>query len=155
MKLSDETKQLLDSANFVHLVFSTKNRVDSIPARMQEQLWAYLVGIAHNLRIKAIAVGGTTNHIHLPVGMPQTMTVAEAVQKLKANSSRWLSSMGEPFQWQEGYGAFSVSPSQLETVRRYVRNQAEHHRKRCFEEEFRILLERSGIVYDAGGLFAA
>jgi hypothetical protein len=77
------------------------------------------------------------------------------MQKLKANSSRWLGENGVQFEWQKGYGAFSVSPSLLKTVQEYIRNQAEHHRTRSFEEEFRALLERSGIAYDAGQLFAA
>ena len=83
------------------------------------------------------------------------MPVAEAVQKLKANSSRWLGEHGVAFEWQGGYGAFSVSSSLLKTVQAYIRNQAEHHRKRSFEEEFRALLDKSGVAYDAERLFAA
>jgi REP element-mobilizing transposase RayT len=142
-------------ANFVHLIFSTKNRRETIPPELQEQLWAYMVGIGNNLKIKSLAVGGTTNHVHLLLGLPPTVTVAEAVQKLKANSSRWLGEHEIAFQWQEGYGAFSVSSSLLDTVQKYIRNQAEHHHKRSFEEEFRALLDKSGVAYDAGGLFAA
>jgi putative transposase len=142
-------------ANFVHLVFSTKNRKDAIPGELQEKLWAYLYGIANNLRIKTLAVGGTSNHIHMLIALPATMPVAEATQKLKANSSRWLGEQGLVFQWQEGYGAFSVSPSMVEAVRKYIRHQEEHHRKRSFEEEFRALLEKSGVAYEAENLFAA
>jgi len=80
------------------------------------------------------------------------LTLAEVVQKLKANSARWL---GSEFEWQKGYGAFSVSPSLLATVQRYIRNQEEHHRKRSFEEEFVALLRRSGVAYDAERLFVA
>lgn len=126
------------NANFVHLIFSTKNRRDTIPAELEEQLWAYLLGITNNLKIRLLAAGGTANHVHLLLGIPPTMGVAEAVQKLKANSSRWLGEHGIAFQWQEGYGAFSVSPSLLNTVQTYIRNQPEHHRKRNFEEEFRV-----------------
>jgi len=142
-------------ANFVHYVFATKGRRDLIPKDRQEQLWAYLLGIANNLHLKTLAVGGTTNHVHVLVGLPPTITVAQAVQKLKANSSRWLNQQGLNFQWQEGYGAFSVSPSLVSTVQAYIRNQEEHHRKRSFEEEFRALLEKSGVVYDREELFAA
>lgn len=78
------------NANFVHYIFSTKGRATSIPPELQEKLWAYLLGIANNLKVKTLAIGGTTNHIHLLLGLPPTMAVAEAVQKLKANSSRWL-----------------------------------------------------------------
>jgi putative transposase len=104
------------NAHFVHFVFSTKDRRNSIPSELQEQLWAYTLGTANNLKIKPLAVGGTSNHVHLLLGLPPTMTVAEAVQKLKANSSRWLGENGVDFQWQEGYGAFSVSPSLLDAV---------------------------------------
>jgi REP element-mobilizing transposase RayT len=143
------------NANFVHCIFGTKDRKGTIPKELQEKLWAYLLGIANNLHIKTLAVGGTANHVHLLLGLPPTMTVAEAVQKLKANSSRWLGDQGLSFQWQEGYGAFSVSPSLLDTVQAYIRNQEEHHRKRSFEEEFRALLDKSGVAYDAEQLFAA
>jgi putative transposase len=143
------------NANFVHCIFSTKDRQDTIPAELQEQLWAYILGIANNLKIKLLAAGGTANHVHLLLGLPPTIGVAEAVQKLKANSSRWLGEQGIAFKWQDGYGAFSVSPSLLDNVQTYIRNQAEHHRKRSFEEEFRALLDKSGVAYDAEHLFAA
>jgi len=142
-------------ANFVHCVFSTKNRINSIPTELQEQLWAYMIGIANNLKLKTLAIGGTENHIHVLVGLPTTMTVAEMTQKIKANSSRWLGEHGIAFQWQDGYGAFSVSPSMLNTVQAYIRNQKEHHLKRSFEEELRALLDKSGVPYDPERLFAA
>jgi putative transposase len=142
-------------ANFVHLVFSTKNRKDTIPAELKDKLPAYLLGIGNNLRIKTLAIGGTSNHIHILLALSPTMPIAEAAQKLKANSSRWLGEQGLAFQWQEGYGAFSVSPSLVNAVQRYIRNQEEHHRKRSFEDEFRLFLEKSGVVYDAEKLFAA
>jgi REP element-mobilizing transposase RayT len=143
------------AANFVHCVFSTNGRRDLIPAELQEPLYAYLIGIAKNLGCKILAAGGTSNHIHLLIGLPASLTLAEVVQKLKANSSRWFGENGVRFEWQKGYGAFSVSPSLLATVQAYIRNQEEHHRKRSFEEEFRALLEKSGVAYDAERLFAA
>jgi putative transposase len=143
------------AANFVHCVFSTKERRDLIPAELQERLYAYLIGIAQNLGLKILAAGGTSDHVHLLVGLPPTLTLLEAMQKLKANSSRWLGENGVQFEWQKGYGAFSVSPSLLPAVQAYIRNQAEHHRKRSFEEEFLALLKKSGVAYDAERLFAA
>jgi REP-associated tyrosine transposase len=140
------------AANFVHCVFSTKERRDRIPVELHEQLYAYLIGIADNLGFAILAAGGTANHVHLLIGLPPFLTLAEVVQKLKANSSRWL---GEKFEWQKGYGAFSVSPSLLATVRAYIRDQAEHHRKRSFVEEFLVMLRKSGVAYDAERLFAA
>ena len=134
------------AANFVHCIFSTKDRRDSIPHQLQEQLYAYLLGIAKNLCIELLAAGGTANHVHLLISLPPTMPLAEAVQKLKANSSRWLGEQQQEFEWQKGYGAFSVSPSQLNTVQTYIRNQERHHAKRNFEEEFQILLQKLSAI---------
>jgi putative transposase len=114
-----------------------------------------MIGIADNLGFNILAVGGTSNHVHLLIGLPPASALSEVLQKLKANSSRWLSENGVEFEWQKGYGAFSVSPSLLTTVQAYIRNQEEHHRKRSFEEEFRALLDKSGVAYVAERLFAA
>ncbi|MBZ5707517.1 MAG: IS200/IS605 family transposase [Acidobacteriia bacterium] len=137
------------AANFVHCVFSTKDRRDAIPPELQARLWAYLGGIARRLELDLLAVGGTANHVHLLIELPPTMRLAEAIQKLKANSSRWLGGQGLAFEWQQGYGAFSVSPSLLETVKAYIRSQAKHHEKRNFEEEFLAFLRKSGLREDA------
>ena len=147
----------MDSMSYVssyfHCVFSTKERRDTIPPKLQERLWAYLSGIAKNLGIELLAAGGTANHIHLLIALPPKLPLAEAVQKLKANSSRWLGEHKIAFEWQKGYGAFSVSPSLLNTVQEYIRHQAEHHQKRNFEEEFLTLLRKSGVVCSAGQTF--
>jgi putative transposase len=115
---------------FIHCVFSTKERRSLIPAARAAELYAYLGGIARGEGFSLIAAGGTTNHIHLLFALPASCTLAHAVQKLKGSSSRW---MGDGFFWQEGYGAFSVSSSQIEVVKEYIENQEEHHRKRNFE----------------------
>jgi putative transposase len=141
------------TANFVHCVFSTKERRDTIPAEIQEKLWAYLIGIAGNLRIEMLAVGGTRNHIHVLIGLPAKIPLSEAVQKLKANSSRWVGEHSVEFEWQKGYGAFSVSPSMVATVKAYIRNHAQHHKNRNFEEEFLALLRKSGVAFDADHVF--
>lgn len=134
------------AANFVHCVFSTRDRRDLIPAELQERLYAYLSGTAKNLGIELLAIGGTSNHLHLLISLPPTLRLAEAVQKLKANSSRWLTENKIEFEWQKGYGAFSISPSQLTIVQTYIRNQEQHHAKRNFDEEFETLLRKSGIT---------
>lgn len=133
------------AANFVHCVFSTKDRCDLIPPELQSRLWAYLGGISRNLGFDLLAAGGTANHAHVLIGLPPSMRLAEAVQKLKANSSRWLGEQGVVFEWQQGYGAFSVSPSMLQPVKAYIHHQEDHHRKRDFDEEFALLLKKSGI----------
>ena len=97
-----------------------------------------------------IAAGGTGNHVHLLFILPASCSLAHAVQKLKGSSSRWL---GRSFSWQEGYGAFSVSASQVLVVKRYIQNQKEHHCKRNFEQEFVALLRNCGIEYDERYVF--
>jgi putative transposase len=141
------------NTNLIHLVFSTKERRNLIPRELQEKLWAYFVGIGRNHKIPVLAAGGIPNHIHLLFGLPATSDLSTAVATFKANSSRWLSEHGHRFAWQEGYGAFSVSPSRAESVKSYIRTQEEHHRKRTFEEEFVTLLEKSGVPYDPKYLF--
>ena len=136
--------------NAVHIVFRTKNRASAIPEKKQRELWAYLQGIAKHLGVETLAIGGIPDHIHVLVSVPKSMALSDLVMKFKANSSKW---MGPSFAWQEGYGAFSVSPSNIDTVQKYIRSQAEHHRKRDFREEFRILLERSGIRFDPADEF--
>jgi REP element-mobilizing transposase RayT len=135
---------------FVHCVFSTKERRPLIPVARTTELHAYLGGIARGEGLSLIAAGGTANHLHLLFVLPATCSLAHAVQKLKGSSSLW---MGGGFAWQEGYGAFSVSPSQVEVVKGYIENQEEHHRKRNFEQEFVILLRSCGIEYDERYVF--
>ncbi len=142
-------------AGYFHCVFSTKERQDNIPSELRPKLWAYLIGTARNLGIIPVAVGGTANHVHLLLGLKPTMTIASAVQKLKANSSRWMGEHGIDFEWQKGYAALTVSPSLVGSVRAYVLRQDEHHRKRDFEAEFRALLRKAGIAHDAHHIFAA
>ena len=91
--------------NLVHCVFSTKEREAMIAEDMLEKLWAYMSGIANNHHIATLAIGGIANHVHLLIGIPQTMTVASAVNALKANSSRWMREHQNGFEWQKGYAA--------------------------------------------------
>jgi putative transposase len=132
--------------NLLHCVFSTKDRVNLV--KNPDELYRYIAALGHAKNIHVIAAGGTANHLHLLILLPQTVTLAKAMQELKANTSRWLRETSSKFQWQEGYGAFSVSQSQRETVARYIANQEEHHRVRTFKEEFTALLEKSRIDYD-------
>jgi putative transposase len=138
------------ASNFVHCVFSTKDRRPLIPTARTAELYAYMGGIARGEGFLLVAAGGTANHIHLLFILPASCSLAQAVQKLKGSSSRW---MGRGFSWQEGYGAFSVSASQVAVVKRYIHNQEEHHRKRNFEEEFVALLRNCGIEYDERYVF--
>jgi len=132
-----------------HVVFSTKQRTQFIPASAQPRLWNYLAGIARNHGIHALAIGGTENHVHLLITIPPDTALADAVRTLKANSSRLMRESSALFAWQEGYGAFSVSPSQLERVKRYIANQAAHHAKYSYEEEFLAMLQAANMRIDA------
>lgn len=143
------------TASYFHCIFSTKERKNTIPDNLRPNLWAYIAGTAKNLGIVPVAIGGTSNHAHLLLGLKANMTVAEAVQKLKANSSRWMGEHGITFEWQKGYAALSVSPSLVGSVRAYVLNQEHHHRKRSFEQEFALLLRKAGITHDEKRIFAA
>lgn len=132
----------------IHLVFSTKDRRNSIPKEWQARLWAYLAGICRNHEILALAIGGTENHVHLLILLPPKLSLAKGVAALKANSSKWMGEQGHSFSWQEGYGAFSVSSSNLDRVVQYIQDQEAHHRKANFEDEFRALLQKHGVEYD-------
>ena len=120
---------------------------------MLEKLWAYLSGVARNHNIGTLAIGGIPNHVHLLIAVPQTMMIAAAINALKANSSRWMHEHSMAFEWQKGYGAFSVSPSQVEPVKQYIHTQAEHHAKHTFEEEFISLLQKCGVAYEPKCVF--
>jgi REP-associated tyrosine transposase len=132
--------------NYVHCVFSTKGRAQLI--RDPEKLWAYLRGIARNCGFDIVAIGGTENHVHVLLSVPAGMHLIELVRDLKANSSRFMKTQTTGFSWQDGYAALSVSPSQIETVKRYIAQQREHHRSRTFDEEFLALLDKAGVRYE-------
>ena len=104
-------------------------------------------------RRNMLAAGGTANHVHLLLAVPPALPLAKAVQELKDSSSRWLHEHGHHFAWQEGYGAFSISQSQRQTVIDYIDGQPEHHKKWSFEQEFMTLLKKSGVKYDARIVF--
>ena len=139
---------------FIHLLWATHKRRNTIPEQLLEPLWEYFIGIGHNKRIPVIAAGGMPNHVHLAIDLPPVMKVGDAISAFKANSSRWLKQEGvRGFAWQTGYGAFSFGIPQVEQVKRYIHNQAEHHKKYSFEEEFLDLLKRAGVDYDPRNVF--
>ena len=136
-------------SQLTHVVFSTKQRRPTIREDMRLRLWSFLGGIARQNGFKTIAVGGN-NHIHILLSLCATMPLAKAVQLLKGGSSKWLNETIKPrFEWQQGYGAFSVSISQQDQTVAYINTQQEHHRKRNFEDEFVAFLKKHKIDYDA------
>ncbi len=109
--------------------------------------------LGKNHEIPVLKIGGMEDHVHVLLALPGTMTSAHAIQTLKANTSRWLRERVPDFEWQEGYGVFSVSASLAPTVKRYIEQQAEHHKTRTFEEEFVVLLNKCGVPYDPKFVF--
>jgi REP element-mobilizing transposase RayT len=138
------------ASNFIHCIFSTKDRRPTIRDEKMPELLAFFGGIAKGEGFELIIAGGTCNHIHLLFVLPATQSLAYAVQKLKGGSSRF---MGGRFSWQQGYGAFSVSPSQVPIVKKYIQNQAQHHHKHSFEDEFLALLRNCGVEFDPRYVF--
>jgi putative transposase len=130
----------------IHIVFSTKDRPPTIPRELIHRLWAYIAGIIKKLGVKSYAIGGTSDPIHIFIGLPATANLAEIVQKIKANSSRWVHKESNVvlFAWQEGYAAFSVSMSHSETTIGYIDNQARHHERKDFKTEMDAILEKRG-----------
>ena len=138
-----------------HVVFSTKHRVPAVVAEWRDRLHAYLGGAIKHMGGAPEAVGGTDDHVHLLVGLKATHRLADTVREVKQSSSRWMHTTARvrEFGWQDGYGAFTVSASKLETVKRYIARQEQHHRRRSFQEEYRELLDLSGIAYDEAYLW--
>ena len=131
-----------------HIVFSTKERQRIIADPWREELHAYLGGIAKNMNAIPAAVGGPGDHVHLLLGLKATHTLSEVVRQIKRGSSEWIHRHGvRIFAWQEGYGAFTVSPSRTDKVHKYITNQIEHHRQRTFEDEYQELLRLSGVNF--------
>jgi putative transposase len=139
------------TSNLVHCTFSTKNREDCIPD--PATLARYFGSVAKAKQIPLIIAGGTKNHVHLLIALPAAMPLSRAIQDLKGNSSRWLSQQGPAFAWQEGYAAFSVSPTSKRAVIRYIENQENHHAKVSFEDELMDMLKKSGVEYDSRFVF--
>jgi REP element-mobilizing transposase RayT len=137
---------------YVHIVFSTQDRQPFLgdPA-FRERTHAYLAGICKNLEAPALIVGGVADHVHLLFRLPKTMSVADLVRELKRASSKWIKAeqptLGD-FHWQQGYGAFSISPAHVDALVQYIANQVEHHRTVSFQEEFRRLCNKYGIEID-------
>ena len=138
-------------SSYFHCVFSTKERRPLITPSLQERLWPFLGGIARENKMRALMIGGVADHVHLLLSLPATMSIAKAMQLIKGGSSKWIHETFPEqrlFAWQEKYGAFSVSVSQLDSVIAYMSKQPEHHRRRSFQEEFVAFLKKHRLEYD-------
>ncbi|HVK16661.1 MAG TPA: IS200/IS605 family transposase [Fimbriiglobus sp.] len=139
------------AAVHLHIIFSTKNREPLIGADLAPRLYEYLAGTARGNKCRLTEAGGVADHVHLLVSLGREITIADLVRELKAGSSRWIHDTFPDlrgFAWQSGYGAFSVSVGRLGGVKAYIANQADHHRAKTFQEEYREFLSKHGIEWD-------
>lgn len=135
----------------VHFVWSTARREPRLAPEWRDRLYGYIGGVLEHKKAKLLCAGGVSDHIHLYASLPSTVTIAELVNAMKANSSRWIHQAfpeQKSFAWQEGYGAFSVSKSAEEQVVRYIRDQEAHHHRHDFKAEFLAFLKKYQVEYD-------
>ncbi|OLE54730.1 MAG: transposase [Acidobacteria bacterium 13_1_20CM_3_53_8] len=139
------------TALFYHLIFSTKNCSAYIRPEIENRVWAYIGGVARKHTMTALQVGGIEDHIHALIMAQPSIAPSNIAKFLKGDSSKWIkeefSDLRE-FAWQDGYGAFTVSKSNISSVISYIQNQREHHKKRTFQEEYLEFLQKNGIEYD-------
>ena len=137
--------------NLIHLIYSTKNRMPCLGGKVLPRLFAYKAGILKEWNSPALLIGGVADHVHVLFCLSKNHALAKVIEELKKGSSKWLKTQAREFQgfhWQAGYGAFSVSQSNVQRVKRYIEQQQEHHRTRSFQDEFRAFLKRNGIDFD-------
>ncbi len=139
------------SSILIHLVFSTKNREPFISRAIEPELHPYMASIFRALKSPSLAIDGTTDHVHILLSLSRIMKIADVVEEVKTESSKWIKTKGREFRnfhWQKGYGAFSIGQSNLSQLKRYIRGQKEHHRRVTFQDEYRKFLKRYEIPYD-------
>lgn len=135
----------------IHLVFSTKNREPLISDTVRDALHRYMASVLQNLGCAPVLINSVEDHAHLLFDLARTVSISQAVEDVKKSSSKWIKTQGSEFAgfaWQAGYGAFAVSESNVETVRQYIANQREHHRKKLFQDEYRLFLVRHNVAFD-------
>jgi len=135
----------------LQIVFSTNNREPWLEPDARPRMHAYLATVCRDLGAELVRVGGVADHVHIVTTLPRTVSQAEFIEQMKKTSSKWIKALDARYRgffWQRGYGAFSVSLSQLDTVLDYVKAQQQHHRTRTFQEEYRELLRKHGIDFD-------
>lgn len=135
----------------IHLIFHVKSTGVKMREEDLDRIFAYIGGTIRSIEGAPIQIGGMPDHVHILASLPKTMSLADFVRTIKAHSSKWIKTLNDSYQtfaWQEGYGAFSVSPTLLNKTIRYIQGQSEHHKKRTFIEEYKLFLEAYGIDYD-------
>lgn len=137
--------------NYVHIVFSTKYREPLIQESIEKELYNYLRAICKKLRCDSIIIGGYTDHIHILCRLSKTISLMKLLEELKSHSSKWIKTKGieyANFYWQNGYGAFSVTPENLDRLINYIKNQKQHHSKSTFQNEYRTILKKYDVDFD-------
>jgi putative transposase len=136
---------------YVHLIFSTQHREPLLIPSVRGSLHAYLATVLKNQDCPALKIGGTSDHAHLLFRLSKNLGLADVVEKLKTSSSKWLKTQARTlrsFHWQNGYGGFSVSPAEVDSVAAYIEGQEEHHRTVSFQDEYRSFLQEYEVEYD-------
>ena len=152
-RLKEESLSRIRHELFVHVLFSTKGRLPTIPEDVKGRLWAYMETICKEDKIGVHAIGGTTNHVHLLLEPPPTISMEEMVLKIQAASAEWMNRHVENFSWQEGYGGCSISKAHVGRVLKYIQNQEQYHASTTYEEEFLTFLKENRIPYDPQDVF--
>lgn len=137
--------------NYIHLVFSTKHRQPLIYPPVEDELHHYLGGICNHLECPVLKVGGYTDHVHMLFLLSKKLPLMKVVEEVKSHSSKWIKTKGDAyrdFYWQNGYGAFSVNPAEVDWVVAYITNQHEHHNKKTFEQEYRAIMKKYDMEFD-------
>jgi putative transposase len=141
---------------YIHLIFAVKHRMNSIKNENRIELYKYITGIIKKKNQKLLSVNGTNNHIHILIGMKPDTKLSDLVRDIKSNSCKFINekkwTLGR-FEWQEGFGAFSYSQSQIPVIAKYIENQEHHHKKKSFKEEYLEMLAKYNVVYDEKYLF--
>ena len=135
----------------LHITFSTKNRAAMIPESLEPELYAYVGGICRRMGSPLLAMGGTSDHVHLMVSLSKTVTLADLMMNIKRDTSKLMKEKDDAlsgFTWQEGYFTFSIGESGADGLRKYIANQKSHHATVSFQDEIRLLLNKYGMEFD-------
>ncbi len=138
-----------------HIVFATKYRKRTITEEIQERLYEYIGGTLRGKKGHLIEIGGVEDHVHLLAGLSPSLAVSDVIRDIKANSSKWMTEERQVtgFEWQKGYGAFTVSYDRIDAIRKYIQNQKAHHKTKTFQEEYIDFLQRHGLEFRTEYLF--
>jgi REP element-mobilizing transposase RayT len=137
--------------NYMHIIFSTKHRKPLIDETIETELYNYLGGICNNLECQPLKIGGHKDHVHVHCLLSKKISLIDFMKKMKAGSSKWIKTKGDKYReffWQDGYGAFSVNPTQTKSVIKYIEDQHIHHQNMTFQEEYRLFLKKYEVDYD-------